>query len=214
MDRARTRRLIVIAFALSLFIHVLVASGLRWPLELRSRDETEIVHVQHLHLTRIAHVPTPPPRTPPPQTPPPRPIPAPSRAAPPVTHSTSGSGPAGTATFSPATARPTPIATVAALPTAKPCEHNDLPAALAASPPPPEISPQARADATSGTSRIRVTLDANGVVQTTAVASSSGSSSLDLVALSMARAAQYTPAQHDCKAVASDYVFSVKFVSW
>ena len=215
MDARRSRRLLIAAFALSLLIHLIVASGVRWPF-VRTRDETEIIHVQHLRVTRIAHVPTPPPHTPPPQTPAPSATPKPAPTAKPGAHrppSTSGiagaTGKAGAA----ATPAPKPVTTPA--PSATPaCANNDLPAAIASSPPPPEISPQVRADGVSGTARIKVSLDANGTVQNAMVMNSTGSGSLDLVAVSMARSTQYTPAQHDCKAVASDYTFSVKFVSW
>ncbi len=215
MDARRSRRLLIAAFALSLLIHLIVASGVRWPF-VRTRDETEVVHVQNMRVTRIAHVPTPPPHTPPPQTPPPTASPAPARSAPPAPHlppSSSGTGGATGRVLSKRTPAPTPVPTPAPSATVQ-CANNDLPAQLAASPPPPEISPQARADSVTGTTKVRVQLDANGAVQGTTVVDSSGSGSLDLVAVSMARAAQYTPAQHDCKAVASDYTFSVKFVAW
>ena len=215
MDVRRSRRLLIAAFALSLLIHLIVASGVRWPFG-RTRDETEVVHVQNLRVTRIAHVPTPPPHTPPPQTPPPSATPGPVPSARPVTHRAPSSSGVGGATGKVGVTRtpaPAPAATPAPSPTVA-CANNDLPATLAASPPPMDISPQARADGVSGTTRVRVSLDANGEVQNAAVVDSSGSGSLDLVAVSMARAAQYSPAQHDCKAVASDYTFSVKFVSW
>ena len=215
MDARRSRRLLIAAFALSLLIHLIVASGVRWPFG-RTRDETEIVHVEHLRVTRIAHVPTPPPHTPPPQTPPPTATPRPAPRARPAAHRPlSPSGIAGATGKAGAVATPVPKPEVTPAPASTiACANNDLPPTLAASPPPPDISAQARADGVSGTARIRVTLDANGTVQNAAVVDSSGSGSLDLVAMSMARAAQYTPAQHDCKAIASDYTFSVKFVSW
>ncbi len=215
MDARRTRRLLIAAFALSLIIHLIIASGLRWPFG-TTRDETEVVHVEHLRVTRIARVATPPPHTPPPQTPPPTASPAPARSAAPHRPSRNpggilpvASGTAGTA----ATAVPSPAKTPAPSPSV-PCANNDLPATIAASPAPQEISPEARAANVSGTARIRVSLDDKGTVQSATVATSSGNSSLDLVAVSMARSAQYNPAHHDCKPVASDYTYSVKFVSW
>ena len=57
-------------------------------------------------------------------------------------------------------------------------------------------------------------LDANGQVTGASVTQSTGNSSLDLVAVAMARDARYTPALHECKPVASAYTFSVKFVAW
>ena len=212
MDRRRARRLLVTAFVLSLLIHVLIASGLRWPFELNQSQTPEVIRVQHLRLARIV---SPPPHTPAPTPPPATPAPirtsAPVRTRVPHSVGVPGAGAAGSAT-----PQPKPIATAApaAVPSAAPCAHNDLPAAIAQSPPPADISPAARADGASGTARIHVTLDADGSVQNAVVAATSGSNSLDLVAMTMARAARYTPARHDCKAVASDYTYSVKFVSW
>ncbi len=217
MDVRRTRRLLIAAFALSLIIHLIIASGVHWPFT-KTSDETEVVHVQHLRVTRIARVPTPAPHTPPPQTATPAPTasPAPVRSAAPRRPSRNPAGvlPAATGTGgTAATAVPSPARAPSPAPSV-PCANNDLPATIAASPPPSEISPEARAANVSGTARVRVTLDDKGAVQSAAVSSSSGNSSLDLVAVSMARAAQYNPARHDCKAIASDYTYSVKFVSW
>ncbi len=85
---------------------------------------------------------------------------------------------------------------------------------LLASPQPPDIAPAARAAGVSGISLVSVRLDAEGQVIDTRVAQSSGDSSLDLVAMTMARQARYAPALHDCRPVASAYTFSVKFVAW
>jgi TonB family protein len=59
-----------------------------------------------------------------------------------------------------------------------------------------------------------VSLDPEGQVLAAAVAQSTGNSSLDLVAVGMARDARYSAALHDCKPVAGSYTFSVKFVAW
>jgi len=61
---------------------------------------------------------------------------------------------------------------------------------------------------------VRVQLDPSGQVTGTGVVRSTGNSSLDLVAVAMARDARYTPALHGCKPVAGDFEFSVKFVAW
>jgi TonB family protein len=87
-------------------------------------------------------------------------------------------------------------------------------AAIAASPAPPDIVPQARAQGTNGVAIVRVQLDATGQIINAGVTQSTGNSSLDLVAVSMARGARYTPALHDCKAIAGEFLFSVKFVAW
>jgi TonB family protein len=78
-------------------------------------------------------------------------------------------------------------------------------------PPPSEIASAARADRITNVARIRVIVDPNGSVSNATVLQTSGSSSMDLVAISLARAAQYAPATHACKAIASDYTFQVQF---
>jgi TonB family protein len=216
MDAKRTRRLLIVAFALSLLIHAAVATRIRWSYR-EPPENVQLVHVRRItHERRIASMPTPPPRTPSPS---PTPIPTHAPAAPPR-HAKPAGKPAARGT------RPAPIGVAAATPgparsptpapTASPaaCAKENAPAQLAASPPPPQIAPEVRAQAVSGTAMIRVTLDANGTVQNATVIQSSGSTSLDFVALSMAKAAQYTPAYEDCKAVASTYNFSAKFVAW
>ncbi len=209
MTQKQTRRLLIVAFALSLLIHVIVSLFARWPFE-RSKEQLEVVHVTELRTTRIAHIATPPPETPKPA---PTNVPtvAPARA-PARSHrgTNAHAGPSRVAQelpTSPPSPAPSPIATTN-------CAKGDTSVQLVASPPPPEIAPNARADATSGTARIRVTIDAQGNVQSATVASTSGNPSLDVVALSMARNAQYSPATHECKAIASDYMYSVRFVAW
>jgi TonB family protein len=59
-----------------------------------------------------------------------------------------------------------------------------------------------------------VQLDPQGYVLGASVTQSTGNSSLDLVAVAMARDARYAPALHDCKPVSAVAVFSVKFVAW
>ena len=85
---------------------------------------------------------------------------------------------------------------------------------LPTSPSPPDIPPAARANGTSGVAMVRVQLDENGQVTGAGVTQSTGNSSLDIVAVAMARDARYTPALHDCKPVAGAYTFSVKFFAW
>ena len=154
-------------------------------------------------MLRIAHAPTPSPR----------------KAAPPVHRarvhvakakalnpaSTGGEGKAVYATPAPAT--PTPVPTPN-------CASLDTPVAVVSSPAPPVIPPQARAGRVSGTTRIQVTVDPTGNVENATVLTSSGSPQLDLVALDMARGAQYTPATHACKAIAGTYSYAVKFVAY
>jgi TonB family protein len=207
MSAKQARRLLIVAFALSLLIHLIVTLFVRWPYR-PSPEQYQVVRLVRLHPTRIAHISTPPPQTP-------KPVPtiaattAPSRPV----HSRPGergfrSGPPHVVR----TAAP-PVPSASAAPTPN-CFKADTPAQVVASPPPPDIAPNARGQATSGTARVRVTIDPQGNVQNATVAASSGNSSLDLVAVTMARDAQYAPATHACKAVASDYIFSVRFVAW
>jgi TonB family protein len=202
MDDKRTRRFLIVAFALSLLIHLILTGIIRWPFR-PSSDDVQVVSIQHLHTTRIAQV------TPPPHTPAPRFVPvhvAKATAVNPRSSLTEGTIVSGT-----------PAAAASPVPTASPtpnCATNDSPVQLIASPPPPDIPAADRSDRTSGIARVRVIVDPNGSVENATVLSSSGSASLDLVAVSMARAAQYSPAMHACKAIANDYTYSVKFVAW
>jgi TonB family protein len=218
MNNRQTRRLLIVAFALSLLIHAAVATRINWSFR-EPTENVEVVHVQRVtQQKRIALMPTPPPRTP---SPPPTPIPTRApRAAPksvkplgkPAAHGYRPA-PVGVAATTPApTQAPTPAAT--ATPSPASCAKGNVPSELTASPAPPDIAPQVRAQANSGTATIRVTLDASGAVQNATVIQSSGNTSLDFVALSMAKSAQYTPAYENCKAVASTYNFSAKFVAW
>lgn len=209
----RGRRVLLLALALSLLVHLLVAMRVRWPFE-PPKSEVQTVHLERIRTVRVARMPTPPP----PSTPRP---PSPRPSASPHPRATKKAHPARTRRGTSGTAhpqgstvkRPRPQPTPRPLPTST-CSGADTPAALAASPAPPEIAPGARGDATSGTARIRVKLDATGAVVRTTVVQTSGNGSLDLVALSMARHARYTPATHACRPVAGTYVFSVRFVAW
>jgi TonB family protein len=206
----RIPRLLVIAFALSLLVHLIVALILRPPTP-TPQGQAEVVSIEHRPATiAVRKLQTPPP-PPPKRTPAPRTV----NSAPP--RKPAGlEGPAGTAygtppapTPAPATPAPAPAATNAAG-----CTQPNTGAAIAASPAPPDIPPGARAEGTSGVAFVRVQLDPSGQVTGTGVVQGTGNSSLDLVAVAMARNARYTPAVHGCKPVAGDYTFSVKFVAW
>lgn len=213
MNSQRTKRLLIIAFAISLLIHLIIATGVRWPFTL-SKEETTVVSIRHVRTLRVTHIPTPPPPTPPPVTTSPLPsAPPTAKPNPHPARSASAVGVAGRPP--PGGAARTPVPTPTPKPSATPnCATSDTNALLAASPPPPDIAPDARGAATNGTATVRVTLDADGAVQQTTVVQSSGNTSLDLVAVSMARAARYTPAMHACKPVASEYLFRAKFSAW
>jgi TonB family protein len=206
MDKQRTRRLLLVAFALSILIHTLFASAVRWHPG-SAEDTTQViekVRVFHpMHVARVIPTPTPPPSA----------SPAPSAAPTARKPTLPGANGQGVAVA----VRPTPAASAApaTAPSATPnCAKADIPAAIAATPPPPDIAPGARADAANGIARVRVQLDTNGTVTDAAVVTSSGSGSLDLVAVSLAKAARYAPATHDCKAVASYYDFTARFQPW
>jgi TonB family protein len=80
--------------------------------------------------------------------------------------------------------------------------------------PQPEIASSARADQKGGIARVRLVVDPQGGIESATVIESTGSTSLDQVAVTMARSAQYAPATHACKAVAADFTYAVKFAPW
>ncbi len=203
----RVPRLLVIAFALSLLLHLVIALVVRPPSP-TAENQAEVVSIEHRPAT-IAREMTPPPPPPPKQTPAPRP----PSSAPPARKGPGSIGTSGGASATPvpvvAKATPRPVATATAG-----CEQSNIGAAVVATPGPPEIPVGVRASGTSGTALVSVQLDADGQVLDANVAQSTGNSSLDLVAVGMARDARYSPALRDCKPVASAYAFSVKFVAW
>jgi len=206
MSSGRARRLLLAAFLISLLVHLLVALVLH-PTREPARREVEIVSILH-RLSVTTKLRTPPPR--PKATPVPHPAPT-ARPAPHRSAAPQGPGGSGKAV---ATAAPTAAPTIVPTIAANPCAQPDAPAAVTATPPPPEIPVSVRADATTGIASIQVRLDAQGAVLGTTVAGSTGNPSLDLIATAMARAATYSPALRACKPVASAYTFSVKFVAW
>ncbi|MBV9332545.1 MAG: TonB family protein [Candidatus Eremiobacteraeota bacterium] len=204
----RIPRLLLVAFALSLLVHLVVAIGLR-PAAPTPATQSEVVSIQHRPATiAVRKPPTPPPSPPPQRTPAPRT----AASAPPR----KGPGEGGTQGASAATPVPV-VAQATAKPAVTPtagCAHSNSAAAVVSTPAPPEIPLSVRASGTSGTALVSVQLDTSGTVTGASVTQSTGNSSLDLVAVGMARDARYSPALHDCKPVASAYVYSVKFVAW
>jgi len=203
----RVPRLLLVAFALSLLLHLIVALGLR-PTAPTPATQSEVVSIQHRPATiAVRRPPTPPPSPPPPRH---TPVPRTAASAPPL----KGPGSGGTQGASAAT--PTPaVAQVTARPAATPTAGcASAAASVLSTPAPPEIPIQARASGTSGTALVSVQLDASGTVTGATVTQSTGNSSLDLVAVGMARDARYSPALRDCRPIASAYVYSVKFVAW
>lgn len=203
----RVPRLLLFAFALSLLAHLIVAFVLHPPVA-TPESQAEVVSIER----RPATIALTKPPTPPPPRPKQTPAPHTASSAPPARKGP-GNAPAsgaGAATPAPVVATATPQAVA----TAAPCARTDIAAAVVATPGPPEISTDTRASGTSGTARVTVQLDSGGQVTGATVAASTGNSSLDLVAVGMARDARYSPALRDCKPVASAYTFSVKFVAW
>jgi len=202
----RAPRLLLVAFALSLLVHLVVALILR-PAAPTPATQSEVVSIQRRPATiALKNPPTPPP--------PPRQTPAPRTAASAVPRKGPGSG--GTQGASAATPAPV-VAQATAPPAVTPtpgCANSTTAAAVVSTPAPPEIPLQVRASGTSGTALVSVQLDASGTVTGATVTQSTGNSSLDIVAVGMARDARYSPALRDCKPVASAYVYSVKFVAW
>jgi protein TonB len=204
----RIPRLLLIAFALSLLVHLIVALILR-PAAPTAQNQPEVVSLEHRPASiAVKKIVTPPP-PPPKRSPAPKTISsAPPRAAKGLT------GPSGVAASTPApvvaapTPAPSPVANGAA------CAQPNAEPAIAVSPPPPDIAPAARAEGTSGIALVRVQIDPTGQVTGTGVVQSTGNSSLDLVAVTMARDARYSPGLRDCKPIASTYTFGVKFVAW
>jgi protein TonB len=201
----RGPRLLLVAVALSLLLHVVVALILRPPSP-TSANQAEVVSIEHRPASiAVRRVPPPPP---------PRPTPAPRApgSAPPARK---GPGPGvasgNAAPSTPVVARVTPQPTPSA---GGACTAPNADAAVLSTPPPPDIATEARASGTSGLTVVSVQLDSGGQITNTSVTQSSGNTSLDLVAISMARDARYSPALRDCKPVASAYAFSVKFVAW
>jgi periplasmic protein TonB len=207
VNSRRARRLLLAAFAISIIIHVVTAVFMHPP---RTPVESRVESVSIHHVVAVTRLVTPPPQ--PKRTPVPHPAPS-ARPAPRATHATQSIGAAG-GTGHP-TPAPTPQPVVASATPAGPgCAQPNADAAVVATPSPPDIPVSVRAQATSGVALVDVTLNAQGAVSDAKISQSTGNQSLDLVAVGMARNAQYSPATRACKAVASTYTLSVKFVAW
>ena len=204
----RSQRVLIAAFAISLIVHFLFAILYHVPRPRRSSD-VETVTILRRSMAIVVRTPQPPLATP-------KPHPHPQPSAPQATPAAQGFAPgnAGGAQKPVPTPVPTPIATLAAAPTPKPCAGNDIKAAVSEMPPQPDVPNAARTQGTDGIAAVDVKLDERGEVTAAAVAHSTGNSQLDLVAVSTARQARYTPALHDCHAVPGDYTFTIKFFAW
>jgi TonB family protein len=196
---------LLVAFALSLVLHAVVALVLH-PATADFQTQPEAVSVVRRSTMIVArHTPPPPRRT---QTPSPRNLAPPRPRASGAAVARSEGGSVGRSTPAPPAPSAVPSAAGAG------CAQPNAAAAVVSTPPPSDIPAAVRADHTSGVAVVSVTLDAQGEVSGASVARSTGNSSLDLVAVSMARDARYSAPLHDCKPVAGNATFSVKFVAW
>jgi|SRR5579863_3267012 len=208
MTLRRAQRVLVVAFAISLLLHLIFAL-LAQPFRSRQDNQAEVVSIAHrpMLMTRL-QTPAPPPKV----TPAPHPPQAvrPSKRRPQAAFAVPGSGGSGKTTAAPLPT-PTPQATT---PSAVACEKGDIVAAVTENPPQPDIPSDVRASGTSGVTAVQVRLDERGSVTAATLAQSSGNASLDLVAVTMARDARYSPALHACKPIASAYTYRVRFFAW
>jgi len=208
--RSGSRKVLLVALAISILLHLLLAGYWYWPFS-HSQPEEQVTNVRVMQIVR---------RTPaPPQTPAPKPQPAPrfatkarSKISPPRISSHNGRNASrGAVTYAPQTPRPVATATPRAV---AGCANPNAAPAVAATPDAPDSAAAARASGVNGIAAIDVTLDPTGNVTGAKVARSTGNDGLDASALAMARNASYTPKYAACKGVASTYTFTVKFVAW
>ena len=198
--------MLLVAFALSLLVHAIVAVVLH-PATADFQSQPEAISVVRRSTMIVARNTPPPHRL---QTPSPRTITAPKpRATGALVARTVGGGPS-RATPAP----PPPIPTMLPSAAGAGCGQANAAAAVIATPGPPDIPAAVRADHISGIALVTVALDPQGDVTGTNVVQSTGNSSLDLVAVAMARDARYSAPLHDCKPIAGNATFSVKFVAW
>ncbi|HVS45091.1 MAG TPA: energy transducer TonB [Verrucomicrobiae bacterium] len=201
MSERSSRRIILIALAISVLLHVALAFWLRLPLPIGSDREHLASSVEILRTLPAVRART----TSPPKQPAHNARHSRSRlvhlAGPPGKH------PGADVAVAP-TPSPAPVSSVA------PCRDPNAKAALALAPSAPDIPADARTQGTNGIAAVLVRVDADGSVLDAAVTGTSGNAGLDEVALSMARAATYVPALLACKPVVGDYTFKVRFAAW
>lgn len=207
MSRVRASRYLWWALALSIVLHILAALFFHHnPLDLRSGVARITVQALPRPLT-IAH------QTPIPPTPPPTPQPRAHRPVATPLSKRPGPGPAARAV--PPTAAPSPPPTPKPVPSpALACLAASTTPRMLADPTAPPIDPATRAQRTTGTSVIAIAVDSRGAFINATIQSSSGNAALDVLALQMAKNAQYAPATRDCRDVAGTMLFRVKFQAW
>lgn len=214
MNPRNARRLLLSAFAISILIHLLGVPLVNWRLA-TPRDVPERMTISSVRIIRRI-VRTPPPRTPAPL---PTAVSTPKAArttkiAVPIMANSSGPGrpsvQVATATATPsATPRPQKLPT----PSTGGCVTPNAPAAVKSPAPIPDIPLEAREAAKSGIAQVHVRVSETGAVLEAGVTASLGSDALDQIAVSIAKASQYSPALQQCKPIAGTYEFRVRFVT-
>src|SRR5579872_875273 len=147
MNGQRSRRILVAALVISLVVHAIVATVMRWPFSVQHNDVQVVsLEARPRVIAVVKRVPTPHPAA---QTP--RPLPVhhvvhtlPTRTRLPSQTATRDASPVAVVSSAP---EPTPMPS----PPGGACVRSDAAAAVLATPPPADISPEARADAKSGT---------------------------------------------------------------
>ncbi|HKU66993.1 MAG TPA: TonB family protein [Candidatus Baltobacteraceae bacterium] len=219
MSAASNGRVVRIALAVSLAVHLVVAAVIyAHPVKAAPPPKPEKSYL--IHLPR----PTPTPDPPKPSLPHPRQkstsvrraIHPPRRIA--QVH-TDGPhiAPFVTPTGDPSDAYPSP-GPVGAAPTPGPVEPAPTPKPACSAPDIPAktlvtqtaVAPVDAAGYT-GQAKVQVDLDASGGVVNASVYQSTGSMELDRAALAAARASRYAPEERDCKNVSGSYLFVVDF---
>jgi TonB family protein len=208
MSQRHSRRVLMFALAISLLLHVILALWLHLPTPIAQQPEPVRTTVGRVRIVRrVAVRPTPPP---------PR-LPVVTHRFTPISHAnvhlvrTVGTRGTRAVAIAPRIATPTPMPA----PSPPGCgASNNLSAAIAVVPSPPDIPIDVRAAGTAGTTWVLVQLSADGTVTQAAVVQSSGNGGLDQLALAQARAATYSPALKACKAVPGEYTFKEKWSPW
>jgi len=194
---------LVSAFAFSLLAHAFLAFFLHPPRPTRevvqTRGTTEPIPMREVRRTS-------PPRTPAPRR-------SPTIAVPQVLAALSQRH-APLAQPSPASAPTAAASPAATQPHAGSCTRPDAPAGVVAVASPPDIPAGVRAQDLAVTAAVRVQLDPSGAVTSASIEASTNSPSFDALAIEMARDTQYSPARHECKGMASSYVFRVQWAPW
>lgn len=208
MTSQSARRLLLGALALSILLHLVGVRFVHWGVP-TAQEPPASVRLIKISKIRITARPTLRPR---PRTPQPR-----IRAVPinvPKTTARNARNAANVAINAGPPMTPSPVPTPAHLATpigVRGCLKANAVAAVLATPLPPEIPAQARRDGSAGVAQIRVQLNDRGDVVETTVASSSGNTELDQVAIALAKTSTYAPDVVGCKKVAATYTYRVRF---